>query len=151
MKRPSKWQTKEVEAAVDKHDWARVLVCKQSSGSYYVFVEKDCYSTLSAAKKAANSILTEYEKEGGIKPHHGGSIYSNQQTNHLYEESLRTFSEQQRSSVLFRPKLMVDGTKYMVLYGDDLMSGCAGFGDTPNAAMRDFDKQWFEQKLPRSR
>lgn len=72
-----------------------------------------------------------------------------QQTDHLYDETLHTFAEQQRPSVLFRPKLMVDGAKYMALYGDDLMTGCAGFGDTPDAAMRDFDKNWVEQRAPK--
>ena len=34
------------------------------------------------------------------------------------------------------------------LYGSDLMNGCAGFGDTADLAMRDFDKNWIHQKAP---
>ena len=47
-----------------------------------------------------------------------------------------------RPSVLFRPSLSVDGNQFCVLYGTDLQSGIAGFGDTPDKAMRDFDKSW---------
>lgn len=47
-----------------------------------------------------------------------------------------------RPSVLFRPSLSIDGTKWCALYGDNLQDGVAGFGDSPDLAMRDFDKQW---------
>lgn len=53
-----------------------------------------------------------------------------------------------RPSVLFRPTLTIDGNMYCALYGDDLMTGIAGFGDTAEAAMRDFDKNWREMKPP---
>lgn len=32
-----------------------------------------------------------------------------------------------------------DGDKWCVLWGVDLQKGVAGFGDTPNAAMMDFE------------
>lgn len=47
-----------------------------------------------------------------------------------------------RPSVLFRPSLSIDGSKWCALYGDNLQDGVAGFGDTPDAAMRDFDTRW---------
>lgn len=50
--------------------------------------------------------------------------------------------------VLMRPELSVDGNMYCALYGPDLHSGCAGFGETPEAAMADFDKNWREMKAP---
>ena len=50
--------------------------------------------------------------------------------------------EQMRPSVLYRPALSVDGDWWCALYGDDLQSGIAGFGETPATAMKDFDKQW---------
>jgi hypothetical protein len=56
--------------------------------------------------------------------------------------------EMMRPSVLFRPVLTVDGNLFCALYGADLMQGCAGFGETPDAAMRDFDKNWTGQKVP---
>jgi len=53
-----------------------------------------------------------------------------------------------RPSAVFRPVLSVDGNMYCALYGDDLVQGCAGFGETPDAAMWDFDKNWQQQKAP---
>jgi hypothetical protein len=44
--------------------------------------------------------------------------------------------------IAMRPKLYPDGNMWCALYGDDLQSGCAGFGDTPEAAMIDFDANW---------
>ena len=51
-------------------------------------------------------------------------------------------AEMMRPSVLFKPKLSMDGNKWCVLYGENLQEGCAGFGDSPELAMRDFDAQW---------
>ena len=50
--------------------------------------------------------------------------------------------DMQRPSVLFRPDVAIDGKKYSVLYGTNLMEGCAGFGDSLAEAMADFDKNW---------
>lgn len=50
-----------------------------------------------------------------------------------------------RPSVLYRPRLFLDGDKHCALYGDDIMSGCAGFGSTPDEAMADFDANWKRQ------
>lgn len=50
--------------------------------------------------------------------------------------------EHRRPSVLYRPRLSRDGNQWCALYGDDLMQGVAGFGPTPEAAMRDFDQAW---------
>lgn len=47
-----------------------------------------------------------------------------------------------RPSVAFKPRLSVDGNKWCALYGDDLMEGVAGFGDSPAEAMLDFDRNW---------
>jgi hypothetical protein len=55
---------------------------------------------------------------------------------------------QQLPSVLYRPRLMADGTKWCALYGDDLASGVAGFGDTPAEAMHEFDKAWTSERTP---
>ena len=47
----------------------------------------------------------------------------------IYEETMRLLYEQERPSILLRPKLGIDGNQYYALYGDDMMSGVAGFGD----------------------
>ncbi len=55
---------------------------------------------------------------------------------------------QQLPSVLYRPRLMADGDMWCALYGDDLQTGVAGFGETPAAAMQAFDEAWIKQKTP---
>lgn len=62
---------------------------------------------------------------------------------------LAAAAQYERPSVLFRPRLYLDGNMYCALYGDDLMSGCAGFGRTADAAMEDFDKNWRSQEAPK--
>ena len=57
--------------------------------------------------------------------------------------------EQQRPSVLFKPSIKVDGSQWCALYGDNLIEGVAGFGDSPADAMRDFDANW-TAKIARS-
>lgn len=47
-----------------------------------------------------------------------------------------------RPCVLFRPAISVDGNQWCALYGANLQDGVAGFGDSPELAMRDFDKNW---------
>lgn len=56
-----------------------------------------------------------------------------------------------RPSVLFRPTVSLDGNCYCLLYGEDLMAGCAGFGETMAEAAADFDKNWNAQKAPTPR
>ena len=55
-----------------------------------------------------------------------------------------------RPSVLYRPALAPDGNQWCALYGANLMEGIAGFGDTPELAMCDFDNQFRTAKVPRS-
>lgn len=44
-----------------------------------------------------------------------------------------------RPSVVFRPKLSRDGDQWCFLLGDDLATGCAGFGASVDIAASDFD------------
>lgn len=61
----------------------------------------------------------------------------------MVAESVRgTLSAYERPSVLFRPRLSIDGGQWCALYGDDLQSGVAGFGESPALAMDDFDRAW---------
>jgi hypothetical protein len=57
--------------------------------------------------------------------------------------------QRMRPSVLFRPSLSIDGDQYCALYGDNLTEGVAGFGDTAELAMADFDRAWREMKAPK--
>lgn len=56
--------------------------------------------------------------------------------------------EMRRPSVLYRPTIGPDGSKWCALYGDDLVHGVCGFGDTPAEAMTDFDQNWWKQRTP---
>lgn len=58
--------------------------------------------------------------------------------------------EAMQPSVLYRPHLSADGDKWCALYGDDLASGVAGFGDTPEQAMRAFDEAWRNERTPQA-
>ena len=51
-------------------------------------------------------------------------------------------------AAIYRPKVYVDGDQWCALYGDDLQSGVCGFGISPNAAVTDFNKNWYA-KLPK--
>jgi len=53
--------------------------------------------------------------------------------------------DQSRPSVLYRPKIAIDGPLWCALYGDNLQEGVAGFGESPAAAMLDFDRAWNEK------
>lgn len=56
-------------------------------------------------------------------------------------------SEFTAPSVLYRPAISIDGNQWCALYGINLQDGVAGFGDSPELAMRDFNKNW-NAKLP---
>lgn len=52
--------------------------------------------------------------------------------------------------VLMRPRVFADGAAWCVLYGENIMEGVCGFGDTPAEACAAFDKAWLEGKTPRA-
>lgn len=55
----------------------------------------------------------------------------------------RTAAEHKlRPSRLWQPKLFQDGNAWIALYGEDIASGVVGTGDSPEAAMLDFDAAW---------
>jgi hypothetical protein len=45
-------------------------------------------------------------------------------------------------SAIYRPRIAIDGNQWCALYGDNIQEGVAGFGDSPAAAMADFDRNW---------
>jgi hypothetical protein len=49
---------------------------------------------------------------------------------------------QNTPSMMLRPRLSIDGNQWCALCGENLQDGVAGFGDSPEAAYRDFDKAW---------
>jgi hypothetical protein len=63
----------------------------------------------------------------------------------MHQEIYTVSLEYQRPSAVFRPAISIDGNMWCALYGDNLHDGVAGFGDTPDKAMREFDKAWHEK------
>ena len=70
---------------------------------------------------------------------------------HYAEMTMRAaqdvLAEQQRPSVLYRPRIYTDQGLWCALYGENIQDGVAGFGETPAAACADFDKNWNSQRL----
>lgn len=60
-------------------------------------------------------------------------------------EFLNVAFEMQSPAAIYRPKLSIEGSQWCALYGDDLQSGVAGFGDSPALAMTDFNRAWSEK------
>lgn len=50
--------------------------------------------------------------------------------------------KQGKPHTLMRPKIYLDGDHWCALYGENLQDGVAGFGESPEKAMEDFDKNW---------
>ncbi len=61
---------------------------------------------------------------------------------HAAEEARQTAYEQRRPFMLLKPAVFPDGNQWCALYGDNLQDGVAGFGDSPEDAMWNFDKAW---------
>jgi hypothetical protein len=53
--------------------------------------------------------------------------------------------ERLRPSSIYKPKIFIDGNKWCALYGEDIQCGVAGFGDSPDLAYADFDKNWVKK------
>ena len=70
----------------------------------------------------------------------------------IQQEFICAAMELQRPFMTLKPKLYIDGNSWCALYGDNVQEGLCGFGDTPDLAARDFDKQWFSNnpKITRS-
>lgn len=66
----------------------------------------------------------------------------------LIEQICMVGNEMSRPSAIYRPALLQDGDKWCALFGENLQEGVAGFGDTPDEAMRAFDQAWLTEKTP---
>lgn len=56
-------------------------------------------------------------------------------------------AEEMNLVALLRPRIFIDGDRWCVLYGENLVDGISGFGESPILAVYDFNKAW-RQKLP---
>ena len=59
-----------------------------------------------------------------------------------YELDCTIFAISTAPHKIYQTKVTLDGNMYCCLYGDDLQSGIAGFGETPKEACAAFDKEW---------
>ena len=59
-------------------------------------------------------------------------------------EDLEASRKRNSPAAIYKPELFVDGDKWCALYGENLQDGVAGFGDTPEEAMKAFNKEWKE-------
>ena len=57
--------------------------------------------------------------------------------------------ERRRPTSIMKPKVYPDGDMWCCLYGDNIQDGVAGFGETPDAACRQFDREWLKGKAVR--
>lgn len=63
----------------------------------------------------------------------------------MVESIVCQMNEQLRPSILFQPRVFKDGDRWCCLKGENLTEGVAGFGDTPDKATREFDKEWVNE------
>jgi hypothetical protein len=54
--------------------------------------------------------------------------------------------EELRPAILLKPQLFVMNGKWWCVHGDHVEGRLAGAGDTPHAALRDFELNFYQQK-----
>lgn len=63
---------------------------------------------------------------------------------HIQQEVYAVSHAMQAPHVLLRAKVFPDGDMWCCLYGDNLIEGVVGFGETPEKAAAAFDLCWFK-------
>lgn len=53
-----------------------------------------------------------------------------------------SFEGYARPSAIYKPRIAMDGNKWICVLGDNIITGVVGTGDSPELAMQDFDKNW---------
>lgn len=56
-------------------------------------------------------------------------------------------SEEMNLVALLRPRVFIDGNMWCILYGESIMDGVVGFGESPILTVYDFNKSW-RKRLP---
>lgn len=81
----------------------------------------------------------DYEQiESSQRQHHEVCRHNEQMTILSIELDFKLFS-------MLKPKLTKDGDEWCCMYGEDLMSGIAGFGKTPQKAITDWTNAWYKE------
>ncbi len=63
---------------------------------------------------------------------------------HEHQSRIATLvqAEEYNLFILLKPSIFIDGNKWCVLFGKNIQDGVAGFGDSPQLAIYDFNAQW---------
>ena len=85
--------------------------------------------------------MSEYKDEldradSSQRQHHEELRHQSDMMLHVEREEYNLFS-------MLKPTLSRDGNQWCVLFGEDLQSGIAGFGDTPHKAILAWNKAWY--------
>lgn len=77
---------------------------------------------------------------------------ANQDTvnNNLTHEAQMNYWANKQDYILIealKPRFFIDGDKWCCLYGENIQDGVAGFGDSPQDAVIDWNNE-FKKKLP---
>lgn len=70
------------------------------------------------------------------------SDYATDMLNVAARQEWERTTELLRPSMMLRPRLSVDGNRWLALYGENIQDGIAGFGVSPADAFKDFDRAW---------
>lgn len=62
--------------------------------------------------------------------------------NQAFQQIPWSFHGYERPSAIYKPNLSLDGNSWCALLGENIQIGCAGFGESPDLAMQDFDKKF---------
>jgi hypothetical protein len=85
--------------------------------------------------------------QGGLQ----GCVHVHLHTRHFISgdancDILSIVNSDERPSARLKPAVFRDGDQWCALYGLDLQSGVAGFGDTEELALIDFDARWIWER-----
>ena len=67
-----------------------------------------------------------------------------QNTEHEMKMELLETEQQYKLFSMLNPKVYIDGNMWAVVYGEDQISGIAGFGKTPHEAIVDFNANFHQ-------
>jgi hypothetical protein len=75
---------------------------------------------------------------------------SNQRQHHeviFHQERMNLIIETEEYNLfsILKPTLFKDGNSWCCLYGDDIITGIVGFGDTPYKSILNFNKAWHNE------
>ena len=67
----------------------------------------------------------------------------------IREEFMTMLSCWQLPSVLYKPRVFLDGNMWCCLYGENIQEGVCAFGSTPHKAVENFDHYtWYGKPSP---